>query len=321
MGPITGMNFAGFDLNLLRVFDALMRERSATRAGAMIGLSQPAVSNALNRLRHAFKDELFIRRGNDMVPTPRAESISEHVRNALAQLEQAVVGDAVFDPATAERVFTLMGADFFSIHLMPTLSATLARVAPRCALRLLDSASGDVERLLRDNAIDLALERPLEMPDWVSRQLLFRSPFKIIAARRHKAIRAARLRDGSKLPLELFCSLPHAIRSIDGSMGGLVDDPLRKVGASRRVVLALPHFHGVVLAVAQGHLIAAVPSQLAHAVAKDLDLAVFAPPVDVPVPDVQLYWHKRHDRHPAHRWLRSEVLSAAGAVWGPNRGL
>jgi DNA-binding transcriptional LysR family regulator len=314
MEPITGMNFAGFDLNLLRVFDALMRERSATRAGAMIGLSQPAVSNALNRLRHAFGDELFIRRGNDMVPTPRAESISEHVRNALAQLEQAVTGDATFDPASAERTFTLMGADFFSVHMMPAFSARLATLAPRCALRLLDSASGDVERLLRDNAIDLALERPLDMPDWVSRQLLFKSTFAIIAARSNKAIRAAKARPGGRLPLDLFCALPHAIRSVDGTMSGLVDDALRKAGVSRRVVLALPHFHGVVLAVAEGHLIAAVPIQLAKAVANDLSLLVFEPPITVPAADVRLYWHKRHDQHPAHRWLRQEVLAACEAL-------
>lgn len=304
------MNFAAFDLNLLKVFDALFRERSATRAGMLVGLSQPAVSNALNRLRHAFNDELFIRRGNDMVPTPRAESMAEHVRNALAQME-AIAGDAKFDPATSERIFTLMGADFFSAYLMPTLSYQLAELAPRCSLRLLDSAIGDVERLLRDNTIDAALERPLDMPDWVSREVMFRAPFVIIAAREQKKIRAAKLKPDTKMPLDLFCAIPQAIRSIDGTMSGMVDDALRKAGAARRVVLALPHFQGIALAVARGHVIAAVPVEFARLVAKDLDLVSFDPPIDVPAPDVRLYWHKRNDRHPAHAWLRAQVLSAA----------
>jgi DNA-binding transcriptional LysR family regulator len=163
------MNFAAFDLNLLKAFDALMKERSVTRAGDLIGLSQPAVSNALNRLRHALGDELFVRRGNDMIPTPRAEALAERIRDALVQVELAIAGDAGFDLARAERIFTLMGADFFSMQVMPVLSEQIARAAPGIRLRLIDSGSGDVERLLRDNVIDAALERPLDMPDWVSR--------------------------------------------------------------------------------------------------------------------------------------------------------
>lgn len=304
------MNFAAFDLNLLRVFDALMKERSVTRAGDMIGLSQPAVSNALSRLRHALQDELFVRRGNDMIPTPRAEALAERIRDALTQVEQAIAGDVAFDAARAERIYTLMGADFFSMQVMPALSKQIGRMAPGIRLRLIDSGSGDVERLLRDNVIDAALERPLEMPDWISRQLLFRSPFVVIAARGHEAIRRAGIRPGERLPLALFCALPHALRSIDGSMTGSVDTALQKAGGARRVSLALPHFQGVALAVAEGHVIAAVPIQFAQAVAKSLRLEIYDPPVDVPAPEVRLYWHKRHDRNPAHRWLRDQITDA-----------
>ena len=177
-------------------------------------------------------------------------------------------------------------------------------------MRLIDSGSGDVERLLRDNVIDAALERPLDMPDWVSRQLLFHSPFVVIAARGHKAIRKAGVKPGDRLPLAVFCALPHALRSIDGSMTGMVDAALQKAGAARRVALALPHFQGIALAVARGHLIAAVPLQFAQAVAKTAGLEIYRPPIDVPVPAVRLYWHKRHDRNPAHRWLRERILDA-----------
>jgi DNA-binding transcriptional LysR family regulator len=307
------MSFAAFDLNLLRVFDALMRERSVTRAGALIGLSQPAVSNALARLRHALSDELFVRRGNDMVPTPRAEALAERVREALSQVEQALYGDARFDPASVERIFTLMGADFFSTLLMPGLAERIAAVAPGIALRMVDSAIGDVERLLRENVIDAALERPLDMPDWISRRPLFSSAFAVIAARDHKGLAKAGIAPGAAIPLGVFCALPHAIRSIDGGMSGAVDAALRKAGAERRVLLALPNFRGVGEAVALGRLIAAVPVQYARSVSKDLGLDIYRPPVEVPVPEIRLYWHKRHDRSPPHVWMREQIVAAIDA--------
>lgn len=308
------MNFAALDLNLLRVFDALMRERSVTRAGDLIGLSQPAASSALGRLRHALNDELFVRRGNDMVPTPRAEALAEPVREALAQLEQALYGEARFDPSRARRIFTLMGADFFATLLMPALAEHVAKLAPRIALRMVDSARGEVERLLRENVIDIALESPSEMPDWISQQPLFRSPFAVIAARGHAELRKAGVAPGGVIPLDLYCALPHALRSIDGTMSGRIDDALRERGAARRVMLTLPNFQGIALAVAHGRLIAAVPVEFANAVAKDLGLAIYRPPLDVPPPEMRMYWHKRHDRNPAHRWLREQVLQATGAL-------
>ena len=154
------------------------------------------------------------------------------------------------------------------------------------------------------------LKRPLEMPDWVSRQLLFRSPFVVIAARGHAAIRKAGVKAGGKLPLSLFCELPFALRSIDGSMSGLIDDALRKVGTARRVVLTLPHFHAIALAVAEGRLVATVPSQFADAVAKDLGLSLYRLPIEVHVPEIRMYWHRRHDQNPAHRWLRNQIATA-----------
>jgi DNA-binding transcriptional LysR family regulator len=302
------MNLNAIDLNLLRVFDALMRERSVTRAGEQIGLSQPAVSAALNRLRHLLDDQLFVRRGNDMVPTPRAEDVALPVRAALAEIERAFAGGRVFDPATAERTFTLMSADFFSIRLMPDLAQRLSRAAPKVVLRMLDSARGNVERLLQEDSIDAALEGPLQVADWISSEPLFLSPFVIIAARDNPAI--AGIAAGAKLPLDLFCALPQAIRSIDGSVSGFVDAALAEAGRSRRVVLALPHFHGIAMSVAKSNLIAAVPVQYADLVAADLGLAVFQPPVDVVVPEVKMYWHSRHDDDPAHKWLRGEIVAA-----------
>lgn len=312
------MNLNALDLNLLRVFDALMRERSATRAGERIGLSQPAVSAALNRLRHLVGDQLFVRRGNDMVPTPRAEDLAVPVRNALAEIEKAFAGGVAFDPARAERTFTFMGADFFSMRLMPALARRVSAIAPGVILRLLDSARGDVDRLLQEDLIDAALERPLQVPDWISSELLFRSPFLIIAARGNPQL--AGIAAGETIPLDLFCAMSHAIRSIDGSLNGFIDGALEAIGRHRRVVLALPHFHGIALSVAASGLIAAVPKQVADILPKDLGLSVYRPPVAMPEPEVRMYWHARHDDDPAHRWIRAEILSALAPLTEGSEG-
>src|SRR5512146_1138028 len=295
------MNFAAFDLNLLRVFDALMRERSVTRAGEQIGLSQPAVSQALNRLRALLDDQLFVRRATEMSPTPRAEDIAPAVRSALALVESALTGDRGFDPREASRTYTLIGSDFFSTNVMPDLFGRLVAEAPGIRLRLVDSALGDVERLLQDDAVDLAVERPLTVADWVSREPLFTSSFKIVAAKDNPEL--AGIAPGAAVPLDLFCRLPQAIRSIDGSISGWTDDALASVGRERRVILALPQFFAVARTVAASGLVAAIPTEIANDVAEELGLALYAPPVTGGRPEISMYWHSRHDRNPAHRWL------------------
>ncbi len=306
MGCIIAMNFAAFDLNLLRVFDALMRERSVTRAGEQVGLSQPAVSAALQRMRDILDDKLFVRQGNDMAPTPRAESLAGGVRDALHTLERLLASEREFDPAAISRTFTLMGADFFTTLFVPKLVERFATISNTLCVRFLDSARGDVERLLKEDAIDAALERPLDMPDWVSSEVLFLSPFKIIVSDTNPLI--AGLADGQAMPLDVFCRLPWAMRSIDGSMSGMVDEALTKLGMARRVVLAVPHFHALIPSVSGSQMAAAVPVQFADAFAATAALRVFDLPIDVPKPEVRLYWHTRRTRDPAHAWLRQQVL-------------
>lgn len=311
------MNLNGLDLNLIRVFDALMQERSVTKAGDRIGLSQPAVSSALNRLRHALGDQLFIRRGNEMIATPRAEELAGLARSALLQMERMLQAGRTLDLARLERTFTLMGADFFSTLMMPRLARDVRAAAPGVRLRLLDSASGDVSRLLQDDAIDMALERPLDVPDWISSRTLFHSPFVIIAAAGNALL--AGLAEDAVLPIDQYCALPHVLRSIDGSMSGMVDEALATVGRRRAVTLALPHFHAVALAVAQTDHIAAVPVQFAETVRAPLGLRIFRPPVAVAVPEVKLYWHARHDGEAAHRWMRHQAIATCQAL-GFERG-
>src|SRR5690606_14884534 len=153
----------------------------------------------------------------------------------------------------------------------------------------LDLARGDVTRLLQDDAVDMALLRELDLPDWISSVQLFRAPFALIASADNPAI--AGLAPGQVFPLDLFCQLPHAMHSFDGSMTGLVDEAMEQLGRTRSVTLALPHFQAVGLAVAGGRHIAAVPVQFAQPVRTEMNLVLFEPPFAVAVPNIRLYWH------------------------------
>ncbi|MHA7968914.1 LysR family transcriptional regulator [Rhizobium sp. CAU 1783] len=299
------MNFNALDLNLIRVFDALMHERSVTRAGERIGLSQPAVSAALNRLRQIFNDALFVRQGNEMLPTPLASQMGERASAALAEIEDMIRGVRGLELATLERTFSLSGADFFSMLLMPPLSRAVRQEAPCVRMRLLDSARGDVGRLLAESTVDLALERPIDVPDYVSSTKLFHSPFVIVGAKDNPSL--ASVEPWHPMPIQVFSALPHVLRSIDGSMSGMIDEALAASGQRRNVVLALPHFQAVALAAAGGDMIAALPVQFALTVCDDLQLSLYLPPIPVPAGAVNLYWHARYDKDPAHKWLREVV--------------
>jgi DNA-binding transcriptional LysR family regulator len=299
------MNFAAFDLNLLRVFDALMRERSATRAGEQVGLSQPAVSAALNRLRDVLDDKLFVRQGNDMVPTPRAESIAPGIQDALQTLENLLAREKRFDPHNLARNFTLMGADFFATLLVPQLIQFLAEISPTIGLRFLDTARGDVERLLNDDAIDMALERPLPTSELIESEVLFEAPFKIIVAANNPALRG--LEGQTVLPLDVFCAMRWALRAADGSLRGPIDDALEQIGRSRKVVLAMPHFIPLLHCIENSDIAAAVPAQFATAFAATSHLRVFDLPFKGAAPEIRLYWHTRRTKDPAHTWLRQNV--------------
>lgn len=305
------MNLNALDLNLVRVLDALLKERSVTRAGERIGLSQPAVSAALNRLRAVLDDKLFIRNGHAMVPTPRAESLAEPVRIALKAIERAFETGGGFDPRTLERTYTLFGADFFSTLLLPQLAVRLMQTAPLTKLRLLDNSRGRVDRLLQDGTIDVALEPVTELPEWALNAHLFLSPFVVIAAADNSQLKRLQLAAGDVIPLQTFCKLWHAIRSADGSMSGIADQALKGAGVQRRVAVALPHFYAVARTVAASDLVAAFPCQLADAVAKELRLAIYRPPVPIPVPDIRMYWHARYEDDAQHRLMRALILSVS----------
>jgi DNA-binding transcriptional LysR family regulator len=304
------MNFAALDLNLLRVFDAMMLELSTVRAGERVGLSQPAVSSALGRLRHVIGDELFVRDGNRMVPTPRALQLKNPVRAALQQMEEALAAAAGFDAATARQTFVLLGSDYFSTLLMPRLAGQVVPEAPAVTVQMLDCASADVFRLLSEGAADAAVDREMEPPEWVQRKVLFNSYLLCVAAKDHSVLKRHRIKPGERIPPEVFGKIPQVLLSMDGGKTGTIDDMLKGHGLTRTVAMTVPHFQAVALAVASSPLIGSLPIHFARHTATLLGLDCFLPPYDSPQMRVCLYWHKRLDKDAANMWLRTHIERA-----------
>lgn len=311
LAGIDGMNFASLDLNLLRVFDAMAAECNTTRVGARVGLSQPAVSAALNRLRHATGDALFVREGNRMVPTPRAEAMAAPVRAALAAIERTLAAPGVFDPARATRGFRLLGQDYFSTLVMPRLAALAEAEAPGVVLQMLDLAGGPAANLA-EGRVDLCLDIARSVPEWVESERLYRSDLVGAAAKGHPGL--AGVAPGATIPAEVYAGLRHAIVSGDGSARGTVDAALEAVGLRRRVVLTLPHFHAVALAAADSSVVASLPQHFARAVAPRLGLELYRLPVPAPAVEIHMFWHSRDRLDPASLWLRTGVRAASAAV-------
>lgn len=304
------MNFAAVDLNLLRVFDAMMLELSTVRAGERVGLSQPAVSSALGRLRHIIGDELFVRDGNRMVPTARALQLKEPVRAALQQMEEALATAAGFDPATSRQTFVVLGSDYFSTLLMPPLARQVVPEAPSVTVQMLDYPSGEVMGLLSEGGIDAAVDREMDPPEWIMRRTLFNSYLLCVTAKDHPVLKRHRIKPGARIPAEVFCEIPHVMLSMDGGKTGTVDTTLKEHGLTRTVAMTVPHFQAVALAAASSTLLASLPVHFAHHAAALLPLEIYLPPFDPPKMAVCLFWHKRFDKDAANAWLRGHIERA-----------
>ncbi len=311
LSAIDPMNFAALDLNLLRVFDAMVDVRNTTRAGERVGLSQPAVSAALTRLRHATGDPLFVREGNRMVPTARAEAMAGPVRAALSALERTLSAPERFEPSGARRRFRLHGSDYFSTLVMPPLAALVEAEAPGVVLQLLDLPGG-LEAQLAEGGADLCLDVRRPVADWVEAEALFASRLVGVAAPGNPVL--ASVAPGTTVPDAVYGALRHGLVSGDGATRGTLDAQLEARGVARRVVLTLPHFHAVALAAIESGIFVALPRHFARAVAPRLGLEIYELPVPGPDVEVTMYWHARNADDPGSRWLRAKVREVGAAI-------
>lgn len=317
-------NFRSLDLNLLRVFDEVMTERSLTRAARKLSLTQPAVSNALRRLRETLGDDLVRRGPQGVTPTPRALALWPAVRGALAQL-QAVLAPGAFSPAKATDTFVLAMADATAAELMPELMAPLERDAPGVSLRVLPLTTRDPRRLLEDDAADLAIGYfPAVLADLTARaqagevpgfehQRLYDGHYVCIMRQGHPLARGP-------LTLGRYCAARHMLVSFSGRSFGFVDEALASLGAKRRVVVTVNQFFTAGRLVVNSDLLAVVPRHFVSVTGIADQLVLRELPFAMPVVHVDALWPSRSGALAAQRWLRDAVGAAAHRVFGPPDG-
>ena len=288
------------DLNLLKVFDAVMRTRNVTSAGQLVGLTQSSTSNAMRRLRAVFKDELFIRSASEMVPTSAALEIAAPVAEALQRLRLAFGHDKRFDPASSEREFTLLMTDVGDIMFLPMLVARLRAAAPGVKLSVLQLDRRLYAEALESGQAELAVgAMPRELQD-LPQQRLRLEPLVCIGRR------SARF-DPDACTLARYLDAPH-IAIVSPAIGEQqIVRALGPLAARRKVALRLQHYLPVPAIVGHSDLLATIPLAVATALATQGGLARFAPPFEIEPMTIRQYWHRRSSDDPGHRWLRQEI--------------
>ena len=293
------MNVATLDLNLLRVFDAVLQSRSVTGAAGRLGLTQPAVSNALGRLRHAFGDALFLRTPQGMEPTPYARELAEPVRRALTLLESALAHGPGFDPATSARSFRFYMSDLGQIEFLPPLLERVRRVAPGVRLEAPALEPEHVADALASGSLDLAVGFLPSLGPPLRRQALFSDPYLCLMRADHGI---------SLLTRKRFVEASHVLVTYRGGHR-VVEEALERAGASQRIVLRVPHFTVVPMVLERTDLILTLPARVARVFERRGSLKAMPPPVPVPPAEVAMHWHERFDADAGNRWLRDQLAS------------
>jgi DNA-binding transcriptional LysR family regulator len=312
------VSFLSLDLNLLRVFDAVMSEQNLTRAASRLAMTQPAVSNAIRRLRDALKDDVVVRTAHGVKPTPRAESLWPAVRKALAQLQEAVAPHT-FDVSQATATFRLAMADATAALALPSLMRAIEKEAPGLCVRMIPLTTREPRPMLLRGDIDLAIGF---FPGVVA-QL---SGESVTATIRHERLYSGRyvcvMRRGhplAKAPLTLddYCNAKHLLVSFSGRARGLVDDALVRLGRERRILLTVNQFFTAGRVVANSNLITVLPRHLVASTGISSELVDLELPFDMPDVHVDMLWHERDARNLAHRWMREHLMAVAAATSPP----
>ncbi len=295
------MDLHGIDLNLLVAFDALMKERSVTRAGIRIGRTQPAMSAALSRLRGLLNDELFIRSPAGLQPTPRALDLAEPLGHALAEIQRTLDFTQTFDPTTSTATFSIALSDHPTFKVLPMLLDALRQKAPGITLRIVNfTARDDAITLLDAGEADLTIGVPPSETGRILTQPLFAENFVCVMRRDHPAAKAP-------LDIPAFLSLSHLLVSPENDRFGLVDTALAKMGHKRRLAVTLPTMYAAPLLIARSDLIATLMAGVIPASGQTDALAIRPLPFDLDPIGFTMSWHRRNDVHPAQRWLRDFV--------------
>jgi DNA-binding transcriptional LysR family regulator len=303
------MNLGGLDLNLLVALDALLSERSVTRAARRVGLSQPGMSNALARLRRLFDDPLLVRQGATLVPTTRAEALIGPVHEALEIIRSALDAPARFDPATDRRAFRLSCSDYSVLMLIGPLVRALGADAPGVVVEVLPRLA-DAGRALVNGDVDLVIEPP-EIMGEVDLESL-----RLWDDRWTCCVWEGNTRVGKRMTMERYTALGHLIYSM-GSAGqpvALPDLHLARMGVPRRIEVSVETFLLAPFLLQGTDLVTLIPKRAEAFLRRTGDIRVLESPVELPALIETLWWHPRMTADPAHAWLRGRIGQVAATL-------
>jgi len=296
------MKLTTFDLNLIVVFEAILRERSVTKAGERLGLSQPAMSHALNRLRWMLKDQLFIRTPEGMVPTPRAEQLAHPVRRAMGELQSALDPEE-FIPAQAERRFTVAVNNYAAVVLAGPIIAECAALAPNVRISLRPSGTLNLPELLDRGELDIAIAAVEPPADRFASRVLVEDRYVAVMRRGHPV-------GQKRLDLKTFAALPHLVISSSGEDLSFVDAALAAAGYARSIALEAPYLSAGTILV-QSDMVAVLGGQIAQEFRRAYPIELRELPFKSPRLHAVMLWHRRFNDQAAHRWLRNMKASVA----------
>ncbi len=303
------INMRTFDLNLLRVFEALSHDRSVSLAAAKLGMSQPALSNALNRLRIVFDDPLFVRTRRGMQPTPKAEQLALTLHEGLATIRAGLSSSAAFDPATSERRFTLLMTDVGELSFLPVVLSTLSKSAPKIDLCVRHLPVERYGELLESGGADLAIGR-LQLADTLKSELIHSSPFVVLASQTNRYL-TKDAEGRATLSFEDYIRAPHVEIESYGASGNPVKQALGSLGPRRRVALILPHTTVLPRLIEGTDLLATIPKVCADKLITMGAVCAVSPPFPIEQNFVYQWWHRRNDSDNGNRWLR-KLFATAG---------
>ena len=291
------MDLRDMDLNLLVIFNQILLDRNVSVAADKLGLSQPAVSNSLKRLRAVLKDELFLRTSKGMEPTPYALHLSESVTYALNTLQTALTTRDSFAPLTSTRTFNLAMNDIGEMYFMPPLMDALTRRAPHISLSTVRPSAGNLKEDMLSGSVDLALGLLPDLKDGFFQRRLFRQSYVCMFRKGHPTAK-------SPMSLLQFCELEHVGVRAANTGHGEVDGLLERAVIKRRMRLVVPHFIAVGHILQSTDLIATVPQRLAIRIEEPFHLTTSPHPAGIPDISISLVWHAKYNRDPANMWLR-----------------
>ncbi|MHA6574336.1 LysR family transcriptional regulator [Pseudomonas yamanorum] len=290
------MNLRELDLNLLVIFNQILLERSVSAAAESLGLTQPAVSNALKRLRTTFNDELFVRTPKGMQPTPYAAQLAEPVSQAIGLLHGAINRHDEFDPATSQKRFVVAMTDIGEIYFVPRLIEALLKQAPGVSVSTLRS-NAELSESLANGEVDLAVGLLPDLQAGFYQRRLFHHRYVCLCRKDHPL---------TELPMtrERFCEFGH-VRIVAASTGhGEIDTHMQRAGLQREIRLEVPHFVAVGHILQNTDLIATVPERFANSCAGPFGLTSLPLPLPLPEIAINLFWHAKYNRDPANKWFR-----------------